>query len=529
MREEAGRPGATGESRNEGSSTPLGTPSYTEAVSATLVTGAGSIAVVAAGVARSKVIALGVGPEGIGLFGILSSTLGLITTIAGLGLGSSGVRQVAAARTQNDPEALGRVLHVLRRLALTLGVVGTVVVALFSSGISALATGSTKYSGYLLIMSPMILFGTLSGAEMALLRGLRRMKILAQINVLSAVAAAVSAIPLVYFWGLGGIPLSLVLPAGVTLLASWWCASNVETGRPCLSAQQFKAECAGIVGLGVAFLSTGVMLSIVQVSLRVILQRQTDLQAVGQYVAAVTLSQVYVAFILDAMALDYLPRLSAVKTDSETTNRLVNEQTEIALLLGGGGVVALTVIAPVLIPLLYSSRFTEATAVLRWQCLGVLLQLVNWPIGTVFIANGLKKHFVGTQASTNVVYVGAFFVLAKSFGLTGAAMAFAIAQAFYLVLTLYLVAGKTGFSWSEGVREILLRVLGGFALVLAAHEWLPRREGFAAGSVVCVLLLVSSYRRLSAALGRSPVAFVLARVQARVPSAFRGQKGQAPE
>lgn len=271
------------------------------------------------------------------------------------------------------------------------------------------------------------------------------------------------------------------------------------------------------------------MLSVVQVSLRVILQRQTDLQTVGQYVAAAALSHVYVAFILDAMALDYLPRLSAVKADSVTMNRLVNEQTEVALLLGGGGVVALTVMAPVLIPLLYSSRFAEATEVLRWQCLGVLLQLVNWPIGTVFIARSMKRVFVATQASTNVVYVGVFFLLARTYGLTGAAMAFAIAQTFYLLLTLLLVASKTGFTWSEGVRTILLRVLGGFALVLAAYEWLPRWEGFAAGSIVCVLLLVWSYRRLGAALGRSPVEFVIARIRARAQSALRGQTGTAPK
>lgn len=82
------------------------------------------------------------------------------------------------------------------------------------------------------------------------------------------------------------------------------------------------------------------------------------------------LSHIHVNFVLQAMGMDYLPRLTRHKDDPVECNRLINEQTEVALLLAVPGVTALVMLAPLLLPLFYSHRFDEAVDVFRWQCLG---------------------------------------------------------------------------------------------------------------------------------------------------------------
>lgn len=77
------------------------------------------------------------------------------------------------------------------------------------------------------------------------------------------------------------------------------------------------------------------------------------------------------------MGTDFYPRLTAVAEDNAQCNRLVNEQTEVGLLLAGPGILATLALAPLVLVIFYSSRFVAAVGVLRWICLGTLLQVVT--------------------------------------------------------------------------------------------------------------------------------------------------------
>jgi PST family polysaccharide transporter len=372
--------------------------SYREALKATSITGATSVVEVLLRMVKSKVIAVVVGPGGIGMFGVLSSATGLVSTLVGLGITGSGVRQVAAAA--GDQAQVARVTHTLRRTSVILGLIGTAVVLLLATPIARVAAGSAEYAGYLMLLAPLIFFTTVSGGQTALLRGLRQIATLARLKVIGVFFGTLFALPFVLKWGLDGIAPAMLMTAAVILVASWWYARQVEIPSVSLSAREFLGELRGLVGLGAVFLLTGLQATGIEFLLRTILLHQTDLATVGQFLAAAALSHVYVNFILQAMGMDYLPRLTRVKDDPVACNRLVNEQSEVALLLAGAGIVALTVLAPLLIPLLYSGRFAAAIEVFRWQCLGVLLKVASWPIGFVLIAKGMRTTFLVTETST---------------------------------------------------------------------------------------------------------------------------------
>ncbi len=66
----------------------------------------------------------------------------------------------------------------------------------------------------------------------------------------------------------------------------------------------------------------------------------TASKGAGIYSAAFALSGMFVNFVLQAMGSDYYPRLTSVATNKAMMNRMVNEQTEIGLLLGVPGLLA---------------------------------------------------------------------------------------------------------------------------------------------------------------------------------------------
>ena len=62
-------------------------------------------------------------------------------------------------------------------------------------------------------------------------------------------------------------------------------------------------------------------------------------------------------------------------------------------MLAGPGVLATLTFAPLAITLFYSARFMPAVDILRWICLGTLLQVVTWPIGFIIIAKAKQMIF----------------------------------------------------------------------------------------------------------------------------------------
>ena len=64
---------------------------------------------------RIKLVAVLLGPSGVGLVGLYVTATGLMGTIAGLGLDTSGVREVAHAFGSGDAERVARTVKTLRR------------------------------------------------------------------------------------------------------------------------------------------------------------------------------------------------------------------------------------------------------------------------------------------------------------------------------------------------------------------------------------------------------------------------------
>src|SRR5208337_3484581 len=162
-----------------------------------------------------------------------------------------------------------------------------------------------------------------------------------------ALFGTIISIPLVYFLRDKGVVPSLVGLAAMTIMTSWWYSRKVNIPTPSVTASQVGQEAAALLKLGFAFMSSGLMTMGVAYAVRVIVLRKVGFEASGFYQSAWTLGGLYVGFILQAMAADFYPRLTASAHDNAACNRLVNEQTRVGLLLAGPGVVATLTFAPV--------------------------------------------------------------------------------------------------------------------------------------------------------------------------------------
>jgi PST family polysaccharide transporter len=283
---------------------------------------------------------------------------------------------------------------------------------------------------------------------------MRRISDIARMNVLAAFFGTAISIPLVYFFRERGVVPSLIAVAAVTTLTSWWYSRKVQIQRPALAISQVGHEAAALLKLGVAFMASGFLTMGAAYAVRVIVLRKSGVEAAGLYQAAWALGGLYVAFILQAMGLDFYPRLTAVFRDNAACNRLVNEQAQISFLLAGPGVIATLTLAPLVIAAFYSPQFHQAVPILRWICLGMTLRVVAWPMGFIVVAKGAQLIFFWTEMAATLVHVGLAWLLVSRFGLEGSGAAFFGLYLWHGVLIYAVVHRLSGFRWSATNRKI---------------------------------------------------------------------------
>lgn len=476
--------------------------SYGQILKSSVLVGGSSAANIVIGVARAKAMALLLGPPGVGLMGLYNSIFDVTSTIAGLGVNSSGVRQIAAAVGTDESELIARTTVVLRRVSILLGLAGAVLLIAFSGQISTLTFGSRKYGGAICLLSVAVFFRLVSAGQNALIQGMRRIAELAKMGIWSACLGTAATVIAVFFMRENGIVLSLVCGAAITLLVSWLYSRHIRVAPSPIVVSEIVHVVAGLLKLGVAFMATVLITMASTYIIRVMILRQVGLEGAGLYQAAWALGALYVGFILQAMGADFYPRLTATAHDHAVCNRMVNEQAYIGLLLGGPGVLATLTIAPFVISIFYTAKFHAAVGILRWLCLGTILQVISWPMGFIVLAKGRQNIFVLSDLAWSIVYISLAWVCIRSFGLNGVGIAFFGSYIFHGLMTYPIVRRLTGFNWSNENKQTALLLLLAVAGVFCGFHLLP----FAwATTIGLMLFVVSSAYSIRVLVGLVPL------------------------
>lgn len=452
--------------------------SYRQILRSTSIVGGASVINIAVGLLRTKVAALLLGPAGVGLIGLLQSMMTTGASIAGLGVGNVGTRQIAEASATGGLEAVAATRRALFLLTLMLSAAGALLFWLLRDELALRVLGDRNGSADVAWLAVGLALTVASASQSALLNGMRRIGDLARISVYSGVLSTLAAIVAVWWWGRGGI-LAFVLaaPAASFLLGHWYVAKLGRLQVPATSWSVLAGQWRAMLTLGAAFMVSGLVTNLGQLAARTVIQRDLGPEALGHFQAAWLISMTYLGFVLGAMGTDYYPRLTAAIREPDQVNRLVNEQTEVALLLAGPAFLAMLALAPWIIALLYSREFSEAVGILRWQVLGDVLKVACWPMGFIMLAAGDGRTYMWTQSLAIGVFVLLVALLLPWLGIASTGMAFLAMYVVNLPVVYYLARRRTGFRWEPVVRRRLVLLFVAAAAVAGLGAW---RESVAA-------------------------------------------------
>ena len=454
------------------------------------------------GMVRVKFAAVLIGASGVGLNTSFGAMQGLIGTIAGMGIQSSAVRDIAAAVSKQDEQAIGRAVLSLRRLCWLTGLVGMTAMMLLSPVLSQLTFGSDQYTHDIAALGIIILFGNICGGQMALIQGMRRIGDMARVNIVGAVFGTISAIGFYTTLGLRGIIPSLIAVSAFQLALSWYFARQVPVPNVVLSIRQTFAEANGMIRLGLVFMANGLMGSTVAYITVALITQYEGTQAVGLYSAALALSGMFINFVLGAMGADYYPRLTAAATDKAAMNRMVNEQTEIGLLLAMPGLLATMTLAPWIIQIFYSKEFLPAVGVLQLFILGCIGRIISWPLGYIMISLKKNSLYLFSEFTWNILHITLIFLGLLFFDIQGVSFALPL---LYIIVTIQskIIARKLiGFKWNTSSIRLIFSYL---FILLSLLLYCRSADVFSStvvGSIISIGSTIHSLRSIINRIGK---------------------------
>ena len=413
------------------------------------------------GLVRTKLVALLLGPSGMGLASLFNTTVNMIFQATNLGLPFSAVRRISELHQEGDQSALAHYVKVVRGWTLLTALIGMLVCVVIGPFLSHTTFAWGDHTLHFVLLAPAVGMLTITGGETAILKGVHRVGALAVIQVVSILAALVISVPVYFFFGASGIVPVIVLMALATMLVTVRCSWRAVPLR-LTGVRRIMGEGTGMIRLGVAYTLAIVIGSLTELVIRSYLNVTGDLDILGLYNAGYMLTITYAGMVFSAMESDYFPRLSAVQGDDGAVNETVNRQTEVSLLLLSPMLVTFMVTLPILIPLLFSRAFLPVVGMAQVAALAMYLKVLTMPVAYITLARGQALAYLILESLYCVVLILLIIFCYQRWGLYGTGVAVTLAYLFDFLIVMGYAYKKNGYRCSATVfRYAVVQVLLG--------------------------------------------------------------------
>lgn len=413
---------------------------------------------------RTKLVAVWLGPAGVGLFGLYNSSVDTISSLTQLGAGTGVIRSIASSPRQ----ALPRLITIVRRWGLGMGLVGALATLCLSPWLSRVTFGDGNHTPGFILLSVGILLLTLSNNEGAIFQGLKQYKKLAKSTVGGAVVGLVVSIPMYYFWGIDSVLPSIL----AFIVATWICRGlyrqKVELPSEPISVRETIVEGKQFAVLGIFMTITYFATNAASYVFMTYLNRTAGTDTAGYYQAGFTLVNRYVGIILAAIGMEYLPRLSEVHNSGRRIELFLSHEIILILLVMFPVVTIFISADRLIVGLLYDSTFLLMLPFITWAIIGTIFRAWSWCIAFLILAKNDGVTYLVTELLSAAVVVGLNILFFNRMGFAGLGYAYILWYLFYL-LEVWLIC-----RWRYGLR------LRRGAFMLPAAMFL-----FCLGAVIC--------------------------------------------
>lgn len=470
--------------------------SYRQIMKATSIFGGVQVFQIIINVIRSKFIAVLLGPLGMGISGLLTSTTGFVAALTNFGLSTSAVRDISAAHSTGNETRLATVAKVFRRWVWVTGFLGAVLTAALSPWLSQLTFGNRDYTYAFIWISITLLLKQISDGQSVMLRGMRQIRYMAQASLAGSIIGLFTTIPLYYFYGVDGIVPGIIVTAVTSLILTWYYARKLNIKPIYVSKARTIAEGKGMLKMGFMISLSGLISLGAAYIVRIYISKTGSVDQVGLYNAGFMIINTYVGMVFTAMSTDFYPRLAAVSESNEKSKEVMNQQAEIAILILAPIIIIFLVYINWVVIILYSTKFTPINNMILYAALGMFFKAASFSMSFIFLAKGASKVFFWNELIANINLLGLNLLGYKYFGLKGMGISFMIAYLLYAIQVYFVTQYKYQFSFTPEFYKIFSLQFGLAVTCLVLVKLLSNPYSYIIGSLFIVVSIYFAYKEL---------------------------------
>lgn len=446
---------------------------------------------------RNKFVAILIGPAGVGIVELYSSTIRLIKSISDFSISVTAVREISIAFKTGDEERLKHVNAVVSRIVWFTGLLGFFICFLGSPLWSKLTFGNYDYTIGFLLVSSVLLLNQLQAGKSVLLQGTENYKYLAVSGLIGNVLGLFTTIPIYYAVGVDGVVAVLIVTALSSYILSFYYAQKVNV-------KNNKISYAVAYNEGRVMLKQGFLLSLNYLSstaifyvLRLFIVKRGGVDELGIYSAGFLIVTNYVGMVYSAMNQEYFPRISSLSVQNDKFNSAVNDQIYLTLLIIGPLVAVFFSFSDQLLTVLYSDKFTGASLFMTLSMLGVVFQAPAWCMGYAFLAKGDNKAYLFYETIMKSVKLLLDIVFYLYFGLVGLGFSFVLSYIYYAVQCSYVCKQRYGLFIRKNIVYIIIGYCISGVVLIGSNIYLSNILRFTIGSFFIFIAIFFSYHNLN--------------------------------
>jgi len=393
-----------------------------------------------------KIVAILLGPTGLGLMGQFMSLTTVLILLAGGGIATGIVKYVAEYK--DTPARLHEFLSTARGYSVIASLALLVVGIASARPLSLWIFKSAGYEFIIYILSVAQLGIAVNTFALAVVGGYKDVVSSNVVNTTGTLLGLLTLAPLIYFWGNTGMLIGLAALPALPALISLWILKRKYPQVMCSDVKISRQDARHLSRFSLMLVASATTMPVAQMLLRSHLADHSGWTEVGYWQATIRLSDAYLLFVNMVLAGYYMPKLSELGPGRRQLRYMVEAMRRL-LPLVAACIIVIWLLGTPLITLLFSEKFLPARELLTYQLIGDFFKIGSFIMGYVVVANAwLRWSILGDVVQASLFFGLAWF-LTPHYHARGASIGYAACYIVYFTI----LCGLFHRAWRRQTHE----------------------------------------------------------------------------
>lgn len=391
----------------------------------------------------AKIIAIYLGPTGLGLLGQLNSFLSIIMVLS-TGAITNGVVKYLSEFSETKTIQL-RIIKAAFIITCICSIIISITTILFSQFWSSLLfkENASEYKSIIIILGFTVFFYASFTLFTSILNGLKEFKKFNYLGIITSLVGLFFSILLITHYGVYGALLAAVTYQSVIFVFIFLFKNKI----PLLNFAELKqvntekTDYHNLFKFSTMALVSSILLPVSQIIIRNYITKELNSNVMGFYEGINRLSNLYLTLITTTLSIYYLPKLSGLSNKQLIRKEILNGYK---LILPTTFIILCLVylLRNFIINIAFTGSFTEMESFFLPQLIGDFFKIASWLLAFQMLAKAMVKMYIITELIFSILIIVLTHFLINLLGGVGAVYAYMINYFIYFI-TMVIIFNKT--------------------------------------------------------------------------------------